>query len=108
MIADDHTYSASEIELARELLAVQWNLNVTDFLHIVAGIAHPGLWVNEAYGALVYPSKKAQAVTFPDDIARALKQQPDTPQAQDGADSLNICSRIATGSPRSYLWSKDD
>jgi hypothetical protein len=54
MISEDHTYSESEIILARELLEYSWNDNVTDFLDVVAGIAHPGLYVPEAHAALVF------------------------------------------------------
>ena len=57
IILQDHKYSQDEIDLASCLLDFKWNVNVTDFLHVVAGIAHPGLEVDEAYGALVYPLK---------------------------------------------------
>ncbi len=57
IILQDHKYTQDEIDLANYLLDFQWNENVTDFLHVVAGIAHPGLEVDEAYGALVYPLK---------------------------------------------------
>ncbi len=57
IILQDHKYTQDEIDLASYLLDFQWNENVTDFLHVVAGIAHPGLEVDEAYGALVYPLK---------------------------------------------------
>jgi hypothetical protein len=30
------------------------NPNVTDHLHVIAGIRHPGEWVPEAYCALVF------------------------------------------------------
>ena len=59
IISENHTYYASEIILARELLEFNWNPNVTDFLHVVAGIAHPGLDVPEAYAALVFPYDKS-------------------------------------------------
>ena len=57
IILQDHKYTQDEIDLANYLLDFQWNESVTDFLHVVAGIAHPGLEVDEAYGALVYPLK---------------------------------------------------
>jgi hypothetical protein len=57
MIADDHVFSASEIALARELQAYEWNAKVTDFLSVIAGIAHAGLEVEEAYWALIYEGK---------------------------------------------------
>ncbi len=57
IILQDHKYTQGEIDLANYLLDFQWNENITDFLHVVAGIAHPGLEVDEAYGALVYPLK---------------------------------------------------
>ena len=57
-ILQDHRYTEDEIVLADHLLGFKWNENVTDFLHVVAGIAHPGLEVDEAYGALIYPLKK--------------------------------------------------
>jgi hypothetical protein len=58
IILQDHRYSEDEISLADHLLKFQWNPNVTDFLHVVAGIAHPGMEVDEAYGALVFPIKQ--------------------------------------------------
>jgi len=58
VILQDHKFTRDEIDLASCLLDFQWNENVTDFLHVVAGIAHPGLEVNEAYGALVFPLKQ--------------------------------------------------
>ena len=54
VIANDHTFTESEIVLARELLEYQWNPNVTDFLDVIAGIFHPGEDVPEAYSALVF------------------------------------------------------
>ena len=57
IILQNHKYTQDEIDLASYLLDFQWNENVTDFLHVIAGIAHAGLEVDEAYGALVYPLK---------------------------------------------------
>ena len=59
IILQNHKYTSDEIALASYLLDFKWNQNVTDFLHVVAGIAHPGLEVDEAYGALVYKIKQA-------------------------------------------------
>jgi hypothetical protein len=58
VIESNHKYSAHEIALAEALLDFEWNQNVTDFLLVIAGIAHPGLEVDEAYGALVYQYPK--------------------------------------------------
>ena len=58
MIADEHRFTASEIELAQELIEFRWNQNVTDFLYVVAGIMRPGEFVDEAYTALVFPYDK--------------------------------------------------
>jgi hypothetical protein len=55
MVQDDHVFSAEEIETARALRQFQWAPNVTDFLAVITGIAHPGAHsVDEARGALVY------------------------------------------------------
>ncbi|HKY55796.1 MAG TPA: hypothetical protein VJM08_15875 [Anaerolineales bacterium] len=54
IILQNHRYTQDEIDLADYLLGFKWNANVTDFLEVVAGIAHAGLNVDEAYGALVY------------------------------------------------------
>lgn|GEM_PF-1708424 len=54
IILREDRYTQDEIELADYLLGFEWNENVTDFLEVVAGIAHAGLEVDEAYGALVY------------------------------------------------------
>ena len=45
IILQSHKYTQDEIDLA-------------DFLEVVAGIAHPGLKVEEAHAALVYPLKQ--------------------------------------------------
>jgi hypothetical protein len=58
IILQNHKYTQDEIDLADFLLGFQWNGNVTDFLEVVAGIAHPGLEVEEAHAALVYPLKQ--------------------------------------------------
>jgi hypothetical protein len=59
VIADDHVYSASEIMLARELLAYEWNDNVRSFLLVIAGIVVPrDEPIGEAYGALVFQSNR--------------------------------------------------
>jgi hypothetical protein len=58
IILQNHKYTRDEIDLADFLLGFQWNDNVSDFLEVVAGIAHPGLEVDEAHGALVYPLKQ--------------------------------------------------
>ena len=58
IILQNHKYTRDEIDLADFLLGFQWNANVTDFLEVVAGIAHPGLEVDEAHAALVYPLKQ--------------------------------------------------
>ena len=50
-------YDEQDISLADHLLQYEWNPNVTDFLEVVAGIAHPGIEVPEAYGALVFRYK---------------------------------------------------
>lgn len=54
IIQDDHVFTAKEIYTARALCSFQWVPNVTDFLHVIAGIQHPDLNVPEAYAALVY------------------------------------------------------
>ena len=55
MISEDGKFTQSEIELANELLAHSWNNNVTDFLHVVAGIAHSSLDVySESLAALTF------------------------------------------------------
>jgi hypothetical protein len=60
IILREHKYTQDEIDLADYLLAFEWNGNVTDFLEVVAGIAHPGIEVEEAHWALVYPLKEEQ------------------------------------------------
>ena len=55
IINNDHVYTQEDIELARELADYQWRVNVADFLAVIAGIAHPGEEVDEAYSALVFP-----------------------------------------------------
>ena len=60
MISEDGKFTQSEIELANELLACSWNNNVTDFLHVVAGIAHSGLDVyDESLAALTFKYEKS-------------------------------------------------
>ena len=60
MIAEDHVYTHAEIELARELMQYRWNLNVGDFLRVIAGITVPrDEPISEAYAALVYPLNRS-------------------------------------------------
>ena len=40
MISEDGKFTKSEIELADELLKGSWKNNVTEFLHVIAGMAH--------------------------------------------------------------------
>jgi hypothetical protein len=40
MISEDGKFTESKIKLADELLEYSWNNSVTDFLHVIAGIAH--------------------------------------------------------------------
>jgi hypothetical protein len=61
MISEDGKFTQSEIELANELLAHSWNNNVTDFLHVVAGIAHSSLDVHdESLAALTFQFDRQQ------------------------------------------------
>jgi hypothetical protein len=61
MISEDGKFNQSEIELANELLAHSWNNNVTDFLHVVAGIAHAGIDVySESLAALTFQFDRQQ------------------------------------------------
>ena len=60
MISEDGKFTRSEIELANELLACNWNNNVTDFLEVVAGTAHAGIDVySESRGALTFKYEKS-------------------------------------------------
>jgi hypothetical protein len=58
VILQNHRYTDDEIALADHLLGFKWNANVTDFLHVVAGIAHAGIEVSEAYAALIFRYEK--------------------------------------------------
>jgi hypothetical protein len=58
IIDGEHTFSEEEIEIAAYLITFQWNLNVTDFLYVIAGIQQPRAHVPEAYTALVFPIKQ--------------------------------------------------
>ena len=60
MISEDGKFTESEIELANKLLERSWNNNVTDFLHVVAGVAHAGVDIyGESLAALNFKYEKA-------------------------------------------------
>jgi hypothetical protein len=60
MISEDGKFTQSEIELASELLAYNWNNNVTDFLHVITGTAHAGVNVyGESLAALTFKYEKS-------------------------------------------------
>ena len=60
MISEDGKFTESEIKLADELLEYSWNNNLTDFLHVIAGIAHAGVDVyGESRGALTFKYEKS-------------------------------------------------
>ena len=61
VIQNNHCFTQDEIDLADYVLDFQWNPNVNGFLHVIAGIAHARLEVEEAYVALVYPLKRLRA-----------------------------------------------
>ncbi len=59
IVEENGQFSQVEIDLANRLLAAHWNPNITDFLEVIAGIAHAGMDVlSEARGALVYSLNK--------------------------------------------------
>ena len=61
MISKDGKFTGREIELANKLLVCSWNNNVTEFLHVVAGITHAGVDVyGESLAALTFQYEKSQ------------------------------------------------
>ncbi|MCI0550547.1 MAG: hypothetical protein L0287_06305 [Anaerolineae bacterium] len=55
MVEEDGKFTDAEIQMADDLLGAKWNPNVRDFLHVIAGSAHPGIdLLSEARGALVF------------------------------------------------------
>ena len=64
MISQDGEFTKSEIELANELRQCSWNSNVTNFLHVIAGIAHAGIDVyDETWAALTSSAKNPKAAS---------------------------------------------
>ncbi len=55
MVEEDGKFTDDEIQMADDLLAAKWVPNVTDFLHVIAGVAHAGMDVlSEARSALTF------------------------------------------------------
>lgn len=60
MISEDGKFTRSQIELANELRECSWNSNMTNFLNVVAGIAHAGIDVyDETWAALTFTREKS-------------------------------------------------
>ena len=57
IIDGDDRFTQEEIEIAREIVELDWPVNVADFLAVIAGHMRPGEPQGLAYAALVYQSQ---------------------------------------------------
>lgn len=54
IIDGDDRFTLEEIEIAREIVDLDWPVNVADFLAVIAGHMRPGEPQDLAFAALVY------------------------------------------------------
>jgi hypothetical protein len=58
IISEDGKFTKGEIEFANQLLVYSWNHNVTDFLHMVAGVTHADINIyDKSLAALTFYDK---------------------------------------------------